>query len=71
MGVVQGGGWREGGEDTWRPLPCEGKERPRSLEQNKIESGDQRGDADEDKDLFIWGLCETLACITNARGRLN
>lgn len=53
MGVVQGGGWREGGEDIWRPLPCEGEERPRSLEQNKIESGGQRGDADEDKDLFI------------------
>lgn len=23
------------------------------------------------EDLFVWELCETLACVTNAHGRLN
>lgn len=23
------------------------------------------------RDLFVWELCETLACVTNTHGRLN
>lgn len=50
MGTVQG---RGGEGETQRLLPCEAEERPGLLEQNRAESGGQRGDVGEGRFICL------------------